>query len=366
MNKLHILYILTDISTNGGVVRIVFDKINELIKRYDISVLYLGNCRKAFYEINKDVKFYNLPLKNKGIIKYFYLILNYKKLVSKINPDLIINANSILVTWIIPFLGKQKKILELHQSYEGVKIYDYENYGKYSIKRAFHVSLRRIIYPKYDKIVVLTNQDKEKWGGKNICVIPNFTKLKSETKYNPDTKNIIWVGRLTSQKGADILIAICDNFLKRNKDWSITIIGDEPGGEIKYNLLNYISNESRNNRIKYIKSTKEISLYYSHSSIYISTSRYEGLPLAMIEATSFGIPCIGFTITGNTDIIQNNKNGYLIRNYDIEAFSDALFRLSEDRSKRLEFSQNALIASTKYSKENILKQWISLIETLKQ
>ena len=149
---MRLLYVLTDIATNGGVNRIVFDKINALIDSYDISILYLGNRKTPFYKLDSKVKTYNLPLRGKGIIKYMHLVNDYKKLLHRIKPELIINANSVLLTWIIPFIGKQKNLLELHQSYDGVKIFNDTNYGVGTLRNKFHFFLRDAVYPHYDKL----------------------------------------------------------------------------------------------------------------------------------------------------------------------------------------------------------------------
>lgn len=362
--KKKLLYILTDIATNGGVDRIVFDKINALIDSYNTSILYLGNRNTPFYGLDSKVKTYNLPLRGKGILKYIHLINDYKKLLNEIKPNLIINANSILLTWIIPFIGKQKNVLELHQSYEGVKIFNDTNYGVGTLKNKFHFWLRDIVYPHYDKVVVLTNDDKNKWGYNNMIVIPNFTNLYSSTPYTPDVKNIIWVGRLTYQKGADLLSEIWGEFRKRNHDWKLLIIGDEPGSDIKENLLASLHDDLNVGRVKYVNSTSEIEMYYSQSSIYISSSRYEGLPLAMIEAITFGLPCVGFSITGNTDIIKNAENGYLIPKDDIGSFVDKLSDLCTDKEKRISFSKISIKRASMYSKPFVLDRWKTLINSL--
>lgn len=361
---MNLLYILTDIATNGGVNRIVFDKINALVDNYDISIIYLGDKNTPFYRLNPRVKTYNLPIRGKGVIKYIHLINGYKKLLNEIKPNLIINANSVLLTWIIPFIGKQKNLLELHQSYEGVKIFNDTNYGVGTLKNKFHFWLRDVVYPHYDKIVVLTHDDKIKWGYDNIVVIPNFTNLHSSTPYNPDLKNIIWVGRLTYQKGADLLGDIWKGVRKRNNDWNLLIIGDEPESEIKRSLLDSLHDDLNSGRVQYVSSTSEMGKYYSQSSIYISSSRYEGLPLAMIEAITFGLPCVGFSITGNSDIIKNAENGYLISKDDIFSFVDKLSVLCADKEKRINFSKNSTKRASLYSKSFILDKWKSLINSL--
>ena len=180
-----LLYIVTGISSKGGLTRIVFDKINYLIDKFDISVIYFGNGTEIpFYKVDERIIFYpirGVDAYSSFIMKFvsiFKIIRQYKSILHKIQPDIIINANANILSWIIPFIDKRiPKIVELHQSYDGVKIFNDNAYGKGSLKGKFLFFLRNRIYPLYDKVVVLTEKDRNLWGYKNIIVIPNFTNM---------------------------------------------------------------------------------------------------------------------------------------------------------------------------------------------
>lgn len=366
-----LLYLMTGISIKGGLERIVFDKINYLVETYDIDVIYFGtNDDKPSYKVNPKVRFHAIC----GINAYstfsqktplfFKTIKKYRTLIRSIKPDIIINANANLLSWITPLFFKHiPKIIELHQSYEGVRIFNNATYGKNSFQSRFLFFLRKTIYPMYDKIVVLTNKDKIQWGFKNIIVIPNFTNIKPRVDLDYSKKNIIWVGRLTHQKGCDILIKIWNKFHSINKDWNLILIGNTPDkqSKIKDLITNFSINE---NGVIYIPATENIERYYEQASLFISTSRFEGLPLVLVEAATMGFPIIGFDITGNNEIVKNGINGELVAPYNIDDFIQTLNKYCTNIELRKKCGKESLKIAKAFSKIEIMKKWENLFKDI--
>ena len=366
-----LLYLMTGISIKGGLERIVFDKINYLVETYDIDVIYFGtNDDKPSYKVNPKVRFHAIC----GINAYstfsqktplfFKAIKKYRTLIKSIKPDIIINANANLLSWITPLFFKHiPKIIELHQSYEGVRIFNNATYGKNSFQSRLLFFLRKTIYPMYDKIVVLTNKDKIQWGFKNIIVIPNFTNIKPRVDLDYSKKNIIWVGRLTHQKGCDILIKIWNKFHSINKDWNLILIGNTPDkqSKIKDLITNFSINE---NGVIYIPATENIERYYEQASLFISTSRFEGLPLVLVEAATMGFPIIGFDITGNNEIVKNGINGELVAPYNIDDFIQTLNKYCTNIELRKKCGKESLKIAKAFSKIEIMKKWENLFKDI--
>ena len=367
-----LLYIMNKINGRGGLNRIAFDKINYLINEYEIEVIFYGSHDiQPFYEVDKRVRFHNIDIDalasfSKKFKNTYHVFTKYKHLLEIIKPDIIINMNTNILSWIIPFCHKQTpKIIELHQSYDGVRIFNEKAYGKNNWKSKFSIFLRNMIYPLYDKVIVLTHTDMKKWGYKNTDVIPNFTNIQQATKVNVESHKFIWIGRLSHQKGIDLLLQIWEDFLKKESDWSLILIGNssEPNNPIKKQLINYITC-NKNNKIEYIEETSEIMKYYNNASIYLSTSRYEGLPLCLVEAATMGKPIIGFDITGNDEVIENNVNGVLIQPYEIKSYITAMEELSTDQLKRTMFGKSSIEKSKVFNKKEIMTKWTTLFNNL--
>lgn len=370
-----LVYLLNKINGRGGLNRIAFDKMNYLINYYQIDVIYYGHADdRPFYDVDKRINFHNIEIDPLSTFyKKFRLVLTiykrYNRIINLISPDIIINMNTNILSWIVPFIHRRiPKVIELHQSYNGVQIFNENNYGKNNYRSKFSMFLRNMIYPSYDRVVVLTRKDKQQWGYGNMLVIGNYTNMKNDIPIDTDNKKFIWIGRLSHQKGIDLLVEVWKKFVEVNSEWSLFLIGNtpDPNDKQKNALINFVSSPRYSDRIIYVDETSEITKYYRRAAIYLSTSRYEGLPLCLIEAATMGLPIIGFDITGNDEVVINNENGYLIRPYDIQTFVDKMEKLISSRALLKEYSKMSLKQAQKFDKEIIMKKWIQLFECLKK
>ena len=95
------------------------------------------------------------------------------------------------------------------------------------------------------------------------------------------------------------------------------------------------------------------------------TSRYEGLPLVLLEAQQYNLPIVSFRCpTGPSEIVEDRINGFLIDCYDVDQMSEKLLELMENDDLRQSFSEHAKDNMDKFDKNKILNQWIELIETI--
>ncbi|EKF1569276.1 glycosyltransferase, partial [Campylobacter coli] len=105
---------------------------------------------------------------------------------------------------------------------------------------------------------------------------------------------------------------------KKYKDWTLTIIGE---GELKDTIKEKIKENRLENSIILKSFTKEIEKEYLNASIYVMCSYFEGFPMVLLEASSYALPLIAFNInTGPSDIIENEKNGFLISDGKLDDF----------------------------------------------
>lgn len=365
-----LLYLMNKINGRGGLNRIAFDKINYLVNHgFSVDVVYFGKSSdRPFYEVDERVRFYNIkidPLSSfiKKLFSVVTIVFEYRKLLNKINPDIIINLNTNILSWIVPFIDrKTPKIIELHQSYNGVRIFNEKQYGKGNFQDCFSMWLRKTIYPYYDKVIVLTNTDKERWKLSNVMVIPNYTLMKKLCALNYNTKTFLWTGRFSHQKGIDILLDIWKSFIALEPEARLILIGQSND---QYQLLvNEFLQTDIGKTIEYVKETNCMEQYYSSASIYISTSRYEGLPLCLIEASTLGLPIIGFNITGNDEIVKNEVNGILVPSNNKNAFLQAMLTLTNNPSLKKQYGMASLKEANRFQADKIMKKWEDLFSSV--
>lgn len=194
-----------------------------------------------------------------------------------------------------------------------------------------------------------------------IYIIPNFLTINQKREvshYVKDGNIILTVGRLDYGKGHDILLKA---FAKlNNSNWILRIVGS---GNLKANLQQLVMDLGINDNVIFVESTKDIQKEYLNATIFAFPSRYEGFPNALLEAMSYGLPCISTScLTGPSELITSGKNGILINVNDINALSSRLKELIKDKEGRIELGKNARLVLDKFSIESIMQVWMKIIK----
>lgn len=218
-----------------------------------------------------------------------------------------------------------------------------------------------------ERLVVLTDADKAAWekaGCTNVTVIPNPCSLDGQkvSIKSAKSKTILAVGRLHEQKGFDLLLQAWKPIEKTYSDWSLRIVGEGPK---RAELEAQIESQGLK-RVVLVGATNNVLDEYEAASIFVLSSRYEGLPLALIEAMWSGLPCIAFDCPQGPAELLAEDRGWLVPNGDIaELTAQIAYALShpEEALKRAQKAQS--FAQTTYSEAAIMPQWVQLIESCK-
>ncbi|EIA4420526.1 glycosyltransferase, partial [Campylobacter jejuni] len=224
--------------------------------------------------------------------------------------------------------------------------------------------LKKIKY--FKTLVILSDKQIDKWEKyhKNIHIIPNFLPFIPKKISDYKQKNILSIGRfeINDEKGFLRLIEIWNLVQKdkKYKDWTLTIIGE---GELKDTIKEKIKENRLENSIILKSFTKEIEKEYLNASIYVMCSYFEGFPMVLLEASSYALPLIAFNInTGPSDIIENEKNGFLISDGKLDDFVKKLCILMNNENLRETMGYHAKnIIKSKFNKEVIMKKWNQII-----
>jgi glycosyltransferase involved in cell wall biosynthesis len=214
-------------------------------------------------------------------------------------------------------------------------------------------------------IVTLTKQDaenyKKKFSAKNTICIPNPVTINTNEKSTLKEKVVLAVGRYSYQKGFDLLLDAWNEV--HNNGWKLRIVGS---GEMEFILKEKIKLYGLHDSVELLPITKNIVEHYKNASIYVMSSRHEGLPLVLIEAMAMGLPIISFDCeTGPRDIIENNVTGVLVPPLDVNQLAIELECLIMDENKRSLFSNNALKLVKKFEITEIVDSWEKLFKELK-
>jgi len=104
----------------------------------------------------------------------------------------------------------------------------------------------------------------------------------------------------------------------------------------------------------------ELRDHYRNSSLFLQTSRWEGLPLVLVEAMSFGLPVIAMRQTGSAEVLNDGEFGVLVGNGDVDGTAIAIQRLINSRQQQLDLAEKSLNRVRDFQIEPILKQWEAL------
>ena len=356
---MNIIYVIEDYSENGGVERIVSEKANTLSTQYKNRVTLISvysDNRPQHYKLEDGVDLIHLdiPFAKKTnnpltrlmsrINTMVMAIVQLNKVIRGLNPDIIFFATT-LGAILLPFcLTKARKIYESHLA---------RNFNPFN-KLFILTELRA------ERIISLTSGDAKQFRyAKKVEIIPNYiSDVKSFTN-DYGVRKAIAVGRLEQQKGFDILIDCWKDISRQYPDWSLDIYGD---GSCWEKLQQQITNLHLEDKVKLCGRCNNIMDVYPHYSLHLMTSRYEGLPMTLIEAQACGLPSVVFDFQyGASDIVTNNHNGLIIEQGNTRLFTEAVIRMMSSESLRKAYGKNAIETGRRYYKENIFNKWLHII-----
>lgn len=362
MRTKRICFLQGDMSRSGGTERVTSIIANELSKKdnFDIHIISIENkTNRSFFTLERGVKHSTiLDTENRfKLEKYVEIIKVLRKYVKENNIDILVDVDVICNIFSIPAtIGTKTKLL----SWEHFNICNNNGSKIRDISRKLST-----IFSNY--IITLTEKDKINYKKKlniesNIEYIYNPIVNKSESECNIESKQIISVGRLTSQKGFDMLCDIAKVVLSKNKEWKWIILGE---GEDRNLIEAKIKEYNLENRLILKGNVSNIDEYYKNSSIFVMTSRYEGLPMTLLEAKSYSLPIVSFDcMTGPSEIISDNINGYLIDENNLDDMSKKINILIDDIDTRKIFKKNAKYDIDKFDLDKIINKWINVLSNL--
>ena len=361
----------------GGIESAIINSANALVKKYDVEIISfyrLKNNQESKIDKRVKVKFLFNGGPNKEEILAAKNNRKYLKLLIELFKGFCIVVLKKILMIIEIRRSKSDAIISTRVEYNILL----NNYGKIDTlkiaqEHRYHNEekdyIRKIsnCYYNIDYLCALTTTlkaDYEKFLKKNphtkVVLLPNMLTNIPKEKSSLNSKNIITVSRLDFGKRNNEIIEAFSRL--EDKDCKLFIIGD--GGEYN-NLKELINKLNLNDRVFLLgyMSHEKIEKYMLDSSIFLMASVTEGLPMVLLEAMSYGIPCIAYkTASGTGDIIISDVNGYLIENRDNDEYVKAINLLLSDEVLRKKFAKSAVLKAREFYKDNILKIWINIFE----
>jgi glycosyltransferase involved in cell wall biosynthesis len=223
-------------------------------------------------------------------------------------------------------------------------------------------------YGSLDALAVLTVDDLRDYGRllagsrTRVVRIPNSLPELDGPRSPLTEPVVIAAGRLTPQKGFDLLIEAFERVVRERPDWTLRIYGAGPKRD---ELRRMILERELYNHVHLMGPTRHLGEAFSRASVFALSSRYEGFGMVIIEAMSKGLPVVAFDCPrGPSEIINDGVDGVLVPAGDVDALADALLALIGDAERRRALGAAAVRTAGGFDVRAVGRQWDELLTTL--
>ena len=358
-----ICFISGAIAHSGGTERVGCIIANELsAKGYDVTILSFWNWGPPFFSVSEKVRVkYLLDPQREGKLyrTYIYPILKLHHFIISNDIDIVIDIDTQLARFSSYAIQgtKCKQISWEHFNYWAMV--------EKNDKRWFKA--KRLIKKYASKLVVLTEQDRLKhiemynFRPEFVVTMPNPCLSDVDVDYHFDNKTFLAVGRLTKQKRFDLLLDAWKMVQPECPAWKLVIVGT---GDLEIELKNQAEKNNLENLI-FAGHTNQVEKYYQSASCLVLSSEFEGFPMVVLEAFSYGLPVISFDCkTGPSDMISDGENGFLVENGNVEKLAERMIVFTKHCNNANQMSLNASKMIQKYKLDSIISRWCELISEL--
>lgn len=239
-----------------------------------------------------------------------------------------------------------------------------------NLKRKFIIFYERALKPLTTVLLACSNSEAERarneinYSSKKVIVWSNSITQIASTRSKLDQSLLINLGRPSFQKNTMLLVDVMHYIVHvKKKNLSLKIIGVGVHSPLKDEVSTQIKRLNLENNIELVDwaDRSETLNTLSSALCYVSTSRYEGLPYAILEAMSLGIPTVATNSDGNRDCVFENETGFLIEEEIVSHFADRIIQLHENGDLREKMSMQSI---SRYKSDFDIRNTIPRLELI--
>ena len=373
-------YCIPSLDHSGGMERVLTAKANYLADElgYEVNIIITDDKgQKPYFQLSPKVNVIQLDINIDSLWQYpiwkrLYLYhqkmdvfkLRLSMCLQRLQPDITISLLRREINFLCDIKDGSAKVGEIHfgrYKYREANFIFLPDFINRFITRRWMAQLDKKV-SQLDRFVVLTHEDAAMWHKQdNLQVIPNPITIMNGPSANYDQKQVIAVGRYTYQKGFDLLIRAWKKVFAMHPDWQLNIYGD--GNREQYQAQ--AEALGLQDAVMCYGPVSNIREKYAESAIFVLSSRFEGLPLVLMEAMATGLPPVAFACQcGPKDIINNGIDGILCKAEDIDELANGINSLIDNEKTRKSMGTKASINIQRFSMVQIMHQWDVLFQEL--
>lgn len=348
----------------GGAERVMTILANELASRgHDLTIHVMNPC-EPFFELDKKVKIKfvgGITPRGAGLfIRISGLFLRnrlLKESITSAGPDVVLSfIDEMNARTLLALKGTGIPVVVSERTYPPMHKISW-----------FYSKVRRRFYPHAAAVVVQTEAAADWARGwipeERIKIIPNPVKKHTGDATPPDWMRgsdwILSMGRLSHEKGFDLLIEAFSLISAKCPQWKLVIMGEGPEQDA---LQSLIEEKKLQGKVSLKKPVRDASGVLAGSSIYVLCSRFEGFPNALCEAMAGGLPAVAFNCkAGPSDIVIDGTDGILVQPGDVSGLARGLELLMSDEKQRRFMGENARNVSERFSYAHLMDVWEKLL-----
>jgi len=345
----------------GGAERVMSILASAWVSRgHRVTIVTYDEGSTAFYALHPEVTVQKLRLAGGSVVRrmsnHFRRIPTFRRIISETQPDIVIS-----------FMDRTNVLVLMAAIGLNIPVIVSERIDPRRYSPGFPYNyLRRWLYRKATAVIVQSKGQADwfKQMSNRVVVIPNPVNACTNDRNSQAerTSIIIAVGRLTRQKGFDLLLTAFSKVHKEHPEWNLVIYGDGPE---RAALERQIFELKLNGRVQLPGLTTNLTAHLRTAGCFVLSSRFEGFPNVLIEALACGCPVVATDCTDSiSEIIQHGWNGLLITSEDVDAMADALHCLMVDEGLRRTMEKLGPDVIGRFNIESVVEQWSRILERL--
>ncbi len=364
-----ILYVTDQVYLHGGAEKILIQKLNywaDVLGHQTMLVTTNQEGLKPFTPVSGKVVLHDLAIPyregtfyskdNLKLLSRHFKAL--KQAIANFAPDAVFVLSQTLPRFITPVAaGGVPTFYELHTSYYGFEMGRRNLSGLKKIKSQIISRLGEWAESRYTKVVYLNQWEFDHYKRPNSVIIPNFFDPVPQMDL-PRRNRVISLGRLSFQKGYDLLIEAWKRADKKLEGWSCDIFGN---GDDAAKLREQIAAHDFRNPIAVHDAIDDINTALATSSVYAMSSRFETFPMVLLEAMSHKLPIVAFDCPTGPRSIMSKPDGIIVPPGDIDAFAEALVTLCRDARLRVDMGRRGYENVKRFSPASVMAMWEKLV-----
>jgi glycosyltransferase involved in cell wall biosynthesis len=340
-----IIHIITDFSNIYGAQKHTIECINNhLYKGYECKVITgkKGDASKVVEKLGVEVVELIELERTYNLFKDIKLVNKLTKTLKKDNPNLVISHSSKagIISRIACYIAKIPNIFTVHG-------WAFEK-GTPTIQRSIGWVLEFLVKYISDKYICVSNYTAQ-FGIKSLLLkkenvfvcAPMHNKLNiANTASNNTYFTVLMVAGFRYQKDHKTALLAIKKIIDTQQDIvKLILVGDGIGKQAIQQLATKLN---INKNIEFVGETNDVATYYSNANLVILPTFYEGLPITLLEAAQCAKPIIATNVGGISEIVINNKNGYLINVKDDIALASSIQTIMTNKELALQMQQFSL------------------------